>query len=76
MFNKPPCGIKHPCPDRTLGCHSTCKEFLTWLEAERVKREKYNLEKDVQRNLTAAEIERNNKLKAKNYRKNRRTFGR
>lgn len=27
------------CPDRTVGCHSKCEQYKSWLEAERKRKD-------------------------------------
>lgn len=40
MIVRSPC---KDCPDRQLGCHSTCKKYLTYKEiCETIREEKYN----------------------------------
>ena len=50
-MQKPPCkknGVD--CPKRTIGCHSSCKEYIEYAEENERRREEIHKRKEAERN--------------------------
>ena len=59
---KPPCKKDNiDCPKRTLGCHSTCKEYIAFKRANAEEANARRKQKQIEDQLTRDEIRRSTK---------------
>ena len=60
--NNPCYNEGNDCPDRTLGCHSTCQKYLEWLEENKKLHDKRQQEATRQADVVAYGVNIHRKL--------------